>query len=255
MHPILFEVGPVIVYSYGFMLMVAFLLSIFVAIREAKARAIAVESVYDLAFFILIGGLIGARLAFVFYNWPLFALNPWEALAVWEGGLSFYGGLIGGLVAGLIFVYWKNLVLEDMFDIVGISLPLGISIGRVGCFLNGCCYGKPTHLPWGVFFPGVGYKAHPTQLYELFYTFLIFLIVYFFRYRIGRGNVFLVFLLLYSFFRFLNEFLRVNPPFILGLSGSQVVSILVFVFSVIFLIYRLKGEKGEGFAPGGRKEA
>lgn len=255
MRPVLFEIGPFIVYSYGFMLMIAFLLSILVAVREAKARAIAVESVYDLAFWLLVGGLIGARLSFVFYNWPLFVHNPLEALAFWEGGLSFYGGLAGGLVAGLSFVYWKNLFLEDVLDIAGLSLPLGISIGRIGCFLNGCCYGKPTQLPWGVSFPALGFKAHPTQLYELLYAFLIFLFVYFFRYRIGRGNVFFVFLLLYSFFRFLNEFLRVNPPFILGLSGSQIVSILAFVFSALLLTYRLRRGKGESSTSGGGEEA
>lgn len=254
MHPVLLEIGPLIIYSYGFMLMIAFLLSIFIAVREAKARAISADVVYDLAFWILLGGLIGARLSFVFYNWPLFVVNPWEAFAVWEGGLSFYGGLVGGLIAGLAFVYWKNLPVEDLFDIVGLVLPLGIAVGRVGCFLNGCCYGKPTQVPWGVTFPSLGYKVHPTQLYELVYAFFIFLFLYFYRYRIGRGNVFFVFLLIYSFFRFLNEFLRVNPPFLLGLSGSQVVSILAFVCSVVFLAFRFKGEKSEGFNSGRREK-
>lgn len=234
--------------------MIAFLVSIFIAIKEARSRAISTDTVYDLAFWILLGGLAGARLSFVVYNWPLFTFNPWEAFAVWEGGLSLYGGLAGGLIAGLAFVYWKNLPIDDLLDIVGLVLPLGISIGRIGCFLNGCCYGKPTQLLWGVVFPSLGYKVHPTQLYELLYAFFIFLFLYCFRYRIGRGNVFFAFLFFYSFFRFLNEFFRVNPPLLLGLSGSQLISILAFVFSAVFLAVRLKGGKGEGFTARGREK-
>ncbi len=248
MHPVLFEIGPLIIYSYGFMLMLAFLAAIYVAVREARMRAIKVDLVYDFAFWLLVGGLVGARLSYVFYNWPLFSFNPWEALAVWEGGLNFYGGLLGGLTAGLIFVYWKKLPLEDISDLAGLALPLGLAIGRIGCFLNGCCYGKPTRLPWGVTFPSVSFKVHPTQLYESLYALLIF------RYRIGRGNVFLTFLLSYTFFRFLNEFLRVNPPLIFSLTGSQLTSLVIFVFSAIFLALRLKGRKNEGFTFGEREK-
>lgn len=240
MHPVLFRIGPVEIYSYGFMLAIAFLACTFLALKEARRRNFPEEGIYDIVLWAAIGGILGARLVYVFYYWELYSLAPWRIFAFWEGGLVFYGGVIGGAITVLSVVYLKNFSLSDTADIVGLVLPLGVSIARIGCFLNGCCYGKPTTLPWGVVFPALGnIPRHPTQIYELFYSLLIFIFLWTYRHRIPKGLVLFFFLLFYSLFRFLNEFLRVNPPFFLGLSGSQVFSIVLFMGSLSYILYRL----------------
>ena len=240
MHPILFKLGPVEIYSYGFMLAIAFLVCTFLALHEARRRGFPEDGVYDMVLWAVIGGVVGARLFYVSYYWELYTSAPWRIFAIWEGGLVFYGGIVGGAIAVLSVVFFKDLPLADAADIVGLVLPLGLTIGRIGCFLNGCCYGKPTTLPWGIVFPGLGnIPRHPTQIYEMIYSLLIFIFLWAFRRKLPPGLILPLFLLLYSFFRFFNEFLRVNPPFLFGLSGSQIVSVVIFVLSLGWIIYVL----------------
>ncbi len=239
MHPILIKIGLVTLYSYGFFLALAFLFSTIVGRNEAKRKRLDPDIVYDLVIWAAIGGIIGARLFYAAYNWELFYLNPLEALAFWKPGLVFYGGLAGGFTSVIGVIYFKNLPVKKVADIAGLSLPLGLAFGRVGCFLNGCCYGHFTSLPWGVIFPSLGnLPRHPTQIYELFYAFAIFVFLWLVRSKIKEdGALFAIFIFLYSLARFLNEFLRENPDFVLGLSGSQVISVILFLISLIYLSF------------------
>jgi phosphatidylglycerol:prolipoprotein diacylglycerol transferase len=246
MKPVIFSFGSIDIYAYGLMLALAFLVGTLVARTEALRRGLKVDLVYDVALGAAVGGIVGARFFYVAYYWELYAANPLRALAVWEGGLVFYGGLFGGATVVLAISYLKNYPLEDLADLVGLVLPLGIAITRIGCFLNGCCYGKPTQLPWGVVFPGLGEVArHPTQIYELLYTLIIFIFLWVFKDRLKRGHLFAYFLVFYSFCRFFNEFLRVNPSFLWGLTGSQVVSLIIFFASLTFLTYNRVFQTGE----------
>jgi len=171
MHSILFRIGPFPIYSYGFMLMLAFLAATAVAARLGRQRGIQPESIFDLTAFILVSAIIGARALYVALGWSYFQEHPDRIWRLWEGGLSFHGGLVGGLLAGIVYCRRRGLSFLRMGDVVAPGVALGYSIGRIGCFLNGCCYGGPTNLPWACRFhdpPITGPltpPSHPTQIY------------------------------------------------------------------------------------------
>ncbi|MCK4776747.1 MAG: prolipoprotein diacylglyceryl transferase [Actinomycetia bacterium] len=254
MHPVLIKIGPFIIYSYGFFLALAFLAVLIIGRKELQRKGHDADLMYDLVLWTAVGGIIGARIFYVAYNWDVFTVAPIEALFLWNGGLALYGGIIGSITAVLILVYVKNLQFGMVADIAGICAPLGIAIGRIGCLFNGCCYGRITSKPWGLIFPEIdNFTRHPTQIYEIIYALAIFAFIWFIRKRIyTNGDLFFLFILLYSIFRFLNEFLRVNPDFIFGMSGSQIVSIMFFIASSIFFLnkfylkYRFKNSNQSG---------
>ena len=166
MRPTLFEVFGLEVKSYGFMMVVGFALGIWRALAASKKRGIQPERVYDIALVALVGGVFGARLVFI-------ALNPqtesWrEFFAVWQGGLSFHGGLVFAMLAGYVYTRFARLGFWQCADLVAPSVAIGYACTRIGCFINGCCYGCPTDLPWAVRFShdgAVSYthlRAHET---------------------------------------------------------------------------------------------
>ncbi|MEW5705910.1 MAG: prolipoprotein diacylglyceryl transferase [Actinomycetota bacterium] len=247
MFPILFKIGSFSIHTYGVAIAVAFLAGILLIRREAKRKEMNPDMAYDIVLFALIGGIIGARVAYVLDNWNVFAANPAQIFAVWQGGLVFYGGFIGGALAIISLLKIKKLPIGKVADIVAPSVALGSAIGRLGCFSNGCCYGKETSLPWGVTFTNplssarpLGVPLHPTQLYDFAYNLLIFGTLWGLRSRIkSDGLLFWIYITMYGFFRFMIEFLRTNPEFYLGMSGSQVFSAVMFVagLAVIFGYY------------------
>lgn len=246
MRPVLIKVGALTIYSYGFMLAVAFLIGALLARAEARRKGINPDIVFDLVLFIAVGGIIGARLFYVVGHLQQFARSPLSALAFWQPGLIFYGGLLGGVIAVLLFVRAKNLFVWDIADVLAPSLALGYAIARIGCFLNGCCYGGPCNLPWAVNFFDV--PRHPTQLYSSLYSLVIFVILWFSRKKITKpGVLFWLYLLMYSVARFAVEFLRTSQRVVLGISAAQIISILVFLMSAaaIFINYRKKGSTGD----------
>lgn len=238
MHPILFQWGPVTIYSYGLLLALAFLACGLVVLHEAKYRGLKADIVYDLIILAAVGGIVGARVFYVAAHWVEFSFNYWEIFAIQNGGLVFYGGLFGGTLTVLSYIWWKRLPLAQIADLVALVLPLGAAIGRLGCFLNGCCYGKITFAPLGVVFPGLGVMArHPTQLYDSLYNLLLFVLLWFLRHRLPyAGMLFWTYLTVYSVARFTIEFWRENIPFLWGLSGNQLISIAVFALSLIALV-------------------
>lgn len=215
MHSILFRIGPIPIYSYGFMLMLAFLAGTAVAVRLGRRRGISSEHVLDLTAVLLVAGVLGARLLYLTLEWDYFRENPTHIWRLWEGGLSFQGGLVAALLAGALYCRRRGLSFMTMGDVIAPGTALGYAIGRVGCFLNGCCYGAPTSLPWACQFhdpPVTGPltpPSHPTQLYAALASLLIFavLLMIFRRQRVA-GQVLWAFLLLYSVYRFAIEFLR-----------------------------------------------
>ena len=232
MHPVLFKAGCFPVYSYGAMLALAFLVCSFLAKRRASAIGMDGEKILDLMVTLIVSGVIGGRLMFVLLDLDYFRSRPLDIFKLWEGGLVWYGGFILAVVSGVVFLRKYKMPILKTADLMMPYVALGQAIGRIGCFLNGCCYGKPTTLPIGVVFNPEQGAVLPTQLFESAAMFVIYLIL---RRRLpSNGRMFFLYLMMYSAFRFLVEFLRGdNMLVIIGLTFSQFVSIVVFATAVI----------------------
>ncbi len=247
MKPVLINFRTIKIYSYGLFLAIAFILALFISRKIARERGVDPDLMYDLVFLSAVSGIIGGRLSYVLYHLSDYVSSPVSVFYLWEGGLSVFGGFALALIIDSLWVIRKKLSWLKIADIAGVAMPLGIAVARIGCFLNGCCYGVVTKSALGVVFPALNdsLARHPTQIYELIYSLLIFSFIWLFRHQFKtEGDIFFSFLISYSFFRFLNEFIRVNPPFLLGLTGSQWVSILAIVASLsYFLVWREKRRK------------
>tara|TARA_B100000767_G_scaffold110271_1_gene105549 strand:- start:474 stop:1247 length:774 start_codon:yes stop_codon:yes gene_type:complete len=206
----------------------------------------------DFITYLIIGVILGGRLGYaVFYNLKYYLENPLEILMVWNGGMSFHGGLIGVIIATQLFSYKHKINQFIFLDLVALAAPIGIFFGRIANFINSELIGRETDLPWSVQFILIdNIKRHPSQLYEAFFegVILFFLLSYFFKrnYLKNPGKISALFLILYSLFRFLMEFLRSPDPqigyLILNLTLGQLISILFFVAG-LFLFYIKNNEK------------
>ena len=144
MHPIIARIGPFTIYSYGMMVAIAFLFGVFIASIEASRKKIKKELLHDFSFYLLIGSIIGARAYYVvFFDLQEFLKDPLSIFMVWQGWLSIHGGIFAGIITGVVFSKIKNVSFWVLADLVAPSIILGQAIGRIGCFLNGCCYGMP----------------------------------------------------------------------------------------------------------------
>lgn len=224
----------VTIYSYGMMVAIAVAVCTSLLVRDARRRDIRADVILDLVFWTVIGGIAGARLFYVVLNYPFFAGHPDEIIMIQKGGLAWQGGLVLGTAAGVLFIRKRKLFLPGMLDLLAPYLALGQSIGRIGCFLNGCCFGK--EVAWGVYFPVHGAYLHPTQLYLAGGLFIIFLILK--RYQKFSqipGLVFASYLILASSLRFGVEFFRADhQALFLGLSIYQFVCFGVLMFAFLF---------------------
>ena len=236
MHPEICSIGPLVVYSYGLMLVVAFFIAVTLSSEEAKKQGINPDFIFNLFFIAFISGIIGARIFYVIENLSYYLKSPLEIVMLSHGGMSWFGGLILGLASGVIYLRFKKEGIYKIFDLVVPFLALAQSLGRVGCFLNGCCFGKESI--YGIYFPAQGLILIPTQLYSSFILLLIFVILRFLQGRLHKeGQVFYAYLCLYSIKRFFIEFLRADNKIILSnLTLFQIISIFIFAFSVFRLI-------------------
>jgi phosphatidylglycerol:prolipoprotein diacylglycerol transferase len=218
MHPILLKLGPITIFTYGFMLAVAFLSAIYVAGREAQRLGIPKGQFYDLCFYIILAALVGSRLLFVILEPGAFLSHPLKIFALWEGGLDFQGGLFLALIVAFYYIHRRGWAWRPTLDALALGAPLGQFFGRIGCFMAGCCYGTPSHVPWAVVFtdptslcPLRGVPLHPSQLYESFLALGVFGLLYWFRTRKSySGQLILLYLCLAGLVRFVVEFFR-NP--------------------------------------------
>lgn len=241
MRPVLFEIGSFPVYSYGVMLFIAFTVGIIWALKEAFAHGFERDHLYEAAIIAILLALLGSRLAFVVSFWDLFRGEPWwKIFAFRDGGLIFYGGLFAALLGVVFYCRFRKISFFKLMDLTSPFIALGYAITRIGCFLNGCCYGKVTGLPWGIVIPAVdGHPRHPTQLYASAAALIIFFALrYLKKYRVFDGSVFLLFFVLYGAYRFVVEFYRVGEPFLWILSLSQVVSFLLFGFGLAIFFWQ-----------------
>jgi phosphatidylglycerol:prolipoprotein diacylglycerol transferase len=247
--------GPFTIHTYGVLLAVAFLAGLFVVSWQARKAGMDAGRITDMAVWVLIAGLLGAKLMLVVVEWDHYARNWRDLLSLLRSGGVFYGGLLGGIAVAWYYARRYKLPGWQTADVLAPGLILGQAIGRLGCFAAGCCYGKPASLPWAVTFTDV-YAArevgtpmdtplHPAQLYESLANFLIFLVLIWLAPRKRfHGQVIVGYVILYSGARFLLEFLRGDPSrgaFFGGmLSTSQLIAILLLVGAAVVLP-RLRG--------------
>ncbi|MBF0320707.1 MAG: prolipoprotein diacylglyceryl transferase [Nitrospirae bacterium] len=217
-RPYLIKFGPVQIRWYGLMYLIGFVSSFYLVKYQLKRRSVPVknEDLENLYLFVITGLIVGARLGYaLFYNFSYYLSNPLEALAVWHGGMSFHGGLLGAIIGGFIFCRVKKLDFLMFCDMVAVTVPIGLGLGRIGNFINAELYGRVTTVPWAMVFPGGGeLPRHPSQLYEFFLEGLVlFIAMWLIKDRLPqRGALTSVFIILYGVFRTIVEFFREPDP-------------------------------------------
>ncbi|OGX32359.1 MAG: hypothetical protein A3G37_03165 [Omnitrophica WOR_2 bacterium RIFCSPLOWO2_12_FULL_46_30] len=221
MYPVIFKFGFIQIYSYGLMLVFAFWISVFLLTRQAPALKVTNDFFWNLSLVILLAGILGARLAYIALNLQFFLDNPQEVFMLWHGGLVWYGGFLGGMLSGCVYLKRKKMPLLKTLDLIMPYVGLAQSIGRIGCFLNGCCYGR---------------LFIPAQLFSSFGLLIIFVILRLLQALPRRqGFILACYLIAVSLLRFIEEFLRGDSPRnFWGLTIFQVISIAVFL-SGLFL--------------------
>jgi phosphatidylglycerol---prolipoprotein diacylglyceryl transferase len=256
--PRLFDLGPVSIYAYGVMLAAAYLAGLQLAIVRGRARGLEPGRVMDLGIYVIISALLGAKLLLVLTDVRYFTANPDELFTLVRSGGVFYGGLIAAVLVAVWYLRRHKLPLWTVTDVFAPGVALGHVVGRLGCFLAGCCYGAPTTVPWAVTFTHpeaaanvgtpLGVPLHPTQLYEAGAELLILGLLLGFE-RKGRpfpGRTFWSYMLLYAVSRFFIEIYRGDPRGTVFdvLSTSQFISVILVPLSV-FMLWRLSRRRTE----------
>jgi phosphatidylglycerol:prolipoprotein diacylglycerol transferase len=243
-NPILLKIGPVKIYWYGFLFFLAFWLIFFISLKKRKKVGLSKEDIYNLSFFLLLGSLFGARIYHVLSQIQFYLKNPLEIFFFWQGGLGIYGAAIVDFFLLYIFSKKKKIDFLSLLDFYSPLAILGLSIIRWGNFFNQELYGYPTNSFFKIFIEKenrlAGYENfsffHPIFLYESFFCLLVFIFLSINEKR-KRGKTFFLSVFLYSIFKFLVEFIRIDDqPNIFSLKINQLMSIIFFLISLFFLI-------------------
>lgn len=240
MHPVICEIGPFKIYSYGLMLAIAFFISVFFASKEAKKRSFPADLIWNTGFVAVIAGIAGARIFYVLENIEFYFNHPLEIIILQHGGLSWFGGFILGTAAAIYYLKKRKFSVLKTLDIFAPYLALAQGIGRLGCFLNGCCYGKVSVC--GIYSPLHNQTLIPTQLYSSLALILIFIFLRYLQSKpLHEGTIICSYLVLYSVKRFIIEFFRNdNHVFMFGLTLFQIISVVLFFFSLTCLFFMFK---------------
>ena len=239
MHPILLKLGPVTLYSYGFMMALAFLMCYYLLHREYRKRGEKPDFASNIVFWAAIGGIVGAKLFYILEFPSNFFINPLGMIFT-GSGLVFHGGVIGGAVAVIIYLNRSQKPILANGDIIIPIMFIGQAIGRIGCFLVQDHIGKVSSLPWAIFYDGA--LRHPIALYHILLGLGLFIILYKLKDKYFDGFLTILFMLVYGIVRFFLDFLRVEPLYY-GLTNGQYLSIILVIISVILLIKRFKSNK------------
>jgi phosphatidylglycerol:prolipoprotein diacylglycerol transferase len=256
MYPEIFRIGSFPINTYGIFLAISFLCAILVSVKLAARDGLPREKIYDLSLWMLLAGLLGSKFLMLFTE-PEYRANPLNLLSLdfLRSGGVWYGGLLGAVLASYLLMKRYQLPWWKTADAFAPGIAIGNFFGRQGCFAAGCCWGKPTNLPWGVKFTELGHEItgvptdthlHPTQLYESFAMLLVFLfLLWLHKRKRFSGQVILAYALLYSIIRFAIEFVRDDPrgdvfglTTLTGLSTSQLISLVIGITALIVLIVR-----------------
>jgi len=268
MYPEIFRIGSFPINTYGVFLALAFLCAILITVKLAARDGLPREKIYDLCLWMLLCSLIGSKILMLFTE-PEYRDHPLQLISLdfLRSGGVFYGGLIGAILSGYFLMRRYQLPWWKTADACAPGIAIGNFFGRQGCFAAGCCWGKPTTLPWGVKFTELGHeitgvpldvRLHPTQLYESFAMLLVFFfLLWLHKHRRFNGQVILLYALLYSVIRFAIEFLRDDPrgdlfglTTLTGLSTSQLISLIVGAGALVLLVLRWRKAAGIAKAPG-----
>ena len=268
MHPILFKIGPFTVYSYGVMLVTAFLVGYYFFSKEVMRKKLNENIAIDITIIAVFCGIAGSKLLFIIENLDEFYLNPIK-IAFSTGGFTFLGGLVLSFIASWIYIRKRKYNFLQAADAVAPSLIIAYGIGRIGCHLAGDGdYGIPTNLPWGMnyengivppthLFNGTEYATsfphnifpnntplHPTPIYEFLASLLIFLALWKFRKSNWKdGKIIMLYFILSSLSRFLVEFIRLNPRILWGLSEAQIIAAVIFMIGISGFIYLTRSQE------------
>jgi len=224
------------------MLAVAALVCTFLLQKEFARNQLPGELIFDFVFWVVMSGIIGCRIFYILLNLSFFVENPMEIVMIHHGGLAWQGGVVTGIAAALIFMRVKKLPVLKTLDLVAPYIALGQSIGRVGCFLNGCCYGKP--LAWGIYFPVHQAQLHPTQLYDSLGLLILFFVLKGFGPRKKfDGEVFILYLIAASFLRFMVEFFRADHTLIWESLSVFQITTLGFMSIALYAYLHLKSRR------------
>ncbi len=218
MRPILFRIGEIGLPAYGFMLVISFLVAIILVKRYAKKFNVPASIIENLAFYVMLGVIAGGRILYVIFHWPQYENDLMGIFRIWEGGMMFFGGFLGGVAASLIYLKKEKIPILLVADIIAPAIALGEFFTRIGCFLNGCCFGMPSDLPWAVKFPEdcvaggspvADFTLHPTQIYDSLFGLALFLFLSKSLYKPHKqGQIFAFYLIFSGVFRFGIDFIR-----------------------------------------------
>jgi len=243
-NPDIGHIGGLMLAWHGVFIALGIAAGVYVAVLMARRKGFLDDDSYNVAFAAVVGGIIGARALFVAENWGQLDDNLWNAFRINEGGISVYGGIIGGILSGWLYGVWKRLPIWKGLDAGAVGLILGQAIGRIGCVINGEHIGSPSHLPWAVEYTNVNSPSfalgplQPAAGYEMLGDFLI-LGVLLLLWRVSKrdGVVFTTYALLYAVLRFGVSFLRVDNEPVLGLRMAQLIALGFVALSLISFAY------------------
>ena len=252
MHPDVLQWGILHIRSYGLMLAIAFLAGTWLAVREARRRGLDEDRLVTVILVVLVSSVIGARALYVLEHVQEFRREWGSVIAVWQGGLTLYGGVVAGTLAGLLTARQLGLPMWSVADVLTPSFALGTVLGRIGCYLNGCCYGVPTAMPWGVVFPPDSFAGlefgnaavHPSQLYLALAGLVLYCVTIVLRSRLQvPGTLFWSFLLLFALVRIPLDLTRAYEPEAMVMAWgtveireSQVTSLALALFSTLMIL-------------------
>ncbi|MEO5989850.1 MAG: prolipoprotein diacylglyceryl transferase [Candidatus Eisenbacteria bacterium] len=252
MHPDLLHLGPLHIRWYGLMMAIAFLVGTWLGLREARRRNLDEDKLVNVILITLVASILGARLLYVMEHLQEFRREWGSVFALWQGGLTLYGGIAAGVFAGLLAARRFGLPMWVVADALTPSLALGTMFGRVGCFMNGCCYGKPTLLPWGVHFPHDSFAylefgdtpVHPSQLYNAAVGLGLFAVLWLARKRfLVPGVLFWSFIIAFALLRLPIDMTRAYESEavllrmgLLELTESQIMSVGMALFGTLMIL-------------------
>ncbi len=256
MFPDLFSIGPLTVHTYGFFIAIGFIVAILVTIRIGKSQGIKPQQIMDMGFIIILWGIIGSRIAFVIMNLSYYRSHPLDIFKLWQGGLVFSGALIAAVLVMTWYVRRHKLSLLQVGDLWAPAIAIGQGIGRIGCFMAGCCYGRPTDISWGVVFTNpqsiapLNIPLHPTQLYSFLSGTIIFIVLMILNTKKKfEGQVFLWLLILHSTGRLLIERFRGDDRGLVFRSEwttTQLIAALI-LFAAVIALFVLKSKSEREF--------
>jgi phosphatidylglycerol:prolipoprotein diacylglycerol transferase len=245
MFPVLFSIGPLTLHTYGLFIAIAIVAGILITIPTGKSYGMTAQQIIDMGFIMILSGIIGSRLVYILINFSYYISHPLDIFKIWQGGLVFSGALIAVILVITWYVWRSNYTLWQIGDLWAPAAAIGQGIGRIGCFMAGCCYGKPTDVAWGVVFTDpqsiatLNIPLHPTQLYSSLSGFIIFFVLMILKAKKKfDGQVLLWFMILHSTSRLYIERFRGDDRGLImnDWSVTQLLTIIILIASVVMLI-------------------